>query len=158
MAGVIGFPCSPISQPGQIIGHGDTQTRYRILRVDGMDASGITCQIVGVFEPIASLQRSQGLLLAFKGGVLEHMSEPIEDNTMSQHLLRVIQYFGGTQPNPYSPERALGDVVQLRDWALSCWDAMDDSNNILGQENIARARQHDSLPKVALINIEGAPT
>ena len=144
MTGTLGFACLPYAQPGEKIKPDDVQTRYRILRVDGVDASGIAHQVVGFFEPIHGLERSQSMLFVFKNWVLEHTSAPFEDNTMSQHLLRVKQYFAGGNTNPYDYERALSDVKSLHDWAQTCWHAMDDSNDVLGCEETAIARHEDA--------------
>jgi len=144
MTGALGFPCPPYAQYGQNLKLDDEQTRYRILRVDGVDALGIPYQIVGFFEPIHGLKRSLGMLIVFKNWVLEYKSLPFDDNTMSQHLLRTLQYFKGGNINPYNFERALNDVVNLNNWAQTCWHAMEDSNDVLGCEETSKARLEDS--------------
>lgn len=145
MAGRIGFPCPPYAQPDQLIGHLDVKTRFRILRTDGINAEGVAHQIIGLFEPVQNLKRSQGLLLVFKNWVLESISAPIEDNTMSQHLLRAIRFFEGSAPNPYSLERGFDDVRMLREWAESCWSNDDDSNEELGRPDSVLERRTDAL-------------
>lgn len=144
MSGIIGFPCAPFASPGQEITHTDFQTRYRILRVDGEDEAGIAYQIVGFFEPIPGFDRSQAKLLIFKNWVLESQSGTFEDNTMSQHLLRSIRYFGGFESNPYSIKRALGDVRKLHEWSQTCWHDMDDSDEHLGSRALTDARLEDA--------------
>lgn len=145
MAGRIGFPCPPYAQPDQVIGHSDVKTRYRILRTDGINAEGVSHQIIGLFEPVRDLKRSQGLLLVFKNWVLDSVSAPIEDNTMSQHLLRAIRFFEGLAPNPYSLERGFNDVRMLREWSESCWSNDDDSTQALGRPDSVLERGRDAL-------------
>lgn len=144
MAGLIGFPCPPIASPGQTIAHTDTQTRYRILRVDGVDDKGVDHQIVGFYEPIMGLERSQAKLLIFKNWSLESQSEMFEDNTMSQHLLRAIRYFKGGGINPYSVKRAIDDVRKLHEWSQTCWHSMEDSDAYLGSKILSDARFEDA--------------
>jgi hypothetical protein len=59
-------------------------------------------------------------------------------------LLRAIRYFNGEELNPYSVQRALADVMQLHEWSQNGWYDMDDSNEILGQKDIAEARLRDA--------------
>lgn len=145
MAGQIGFPCPPYTFPNQIIALDDTQTRYRILRADGLDHLGIPHQIIGLYEPVKNLNRSQGILLVFKNWVLESTSLPFEDNTMSQHLLRAMHYFQGSQSNPYDFERGLSDVMRLNEWAQTSWSDMEDSDINLGSDAIVQERLRDAL-------------
>lgn len=128
MAGRIGFPCPPYAQPAEVIEHGDATTRYRILRVDGVNEEGTVHQIVGLFEPVKDLRRSQGILLTFKDRQLESPSGTIEDNTMSQHLVRAMHFFRGSADNPYSFERGLNDVQRLHDWFESGQSENDKGN------------------------------
>ena len=144
MSGLIGFPCPPYAYPGQKIPQSDVNTRFRILRVDGHDGAGVPHQIVGFYEPIAGLDRSQGQLLVYKDWALEEQSAAFEDNTMSQHLLRAVQHFGRLKSNPYSVERALADVIRLHEWSQFGWYDMEDSDEILGREDIAEARLNDA--------------
>ena len=144
MSGLVGFPCPPHAYPGQRILQSDVHSRYRILRVDGYDATEVPHQIVGFYEPIAGFDRSQAQLLMFKNWVLDEKSSVFEDNTMSQHLLRAIRYFNGEELNPYSVQRALADVMQLHEWSQNGYYDMDDSNEILGQKDIAEARLRDA--------------
>ena len=145
MSGLIGFPCPPHAYPGQKILHSDVHTRYRILRVDGVDSNGVPHQIVGFYEPITGFDRSQAQLLIFKNWVLDEQSAIFEDNTMSQHLLRAIRHFNCLEPNPYSAERALVDVTRLHEWSRTGWYDMDDSNEILGRKDIAEARLKEAM-------------
>lgn len=145
MAGRIGFPCPPYAFPDQVIEHDDVKTRYRIMRVDGFNEEGVAHQIVGFFEPVKDLKRSQGVLLVFKNWVLESTSAPIEDNTMSQHLLRGIRFFDGSAPNPYCFERGLNDVRRLREWSESCGCLDDDAEDELGRADSVQARRMDAL-------------
>ena len=145
MAGRIGYPCPPYAINNQIIALDDTQTRYRILRADGLDSFGIPHQIIGLYEPVKNLNRSQGILLVFKNWVLQSTSLPFEDNTMSQHLLRAMHYFQGSQPNPYDFERGLSDVMRLNKWAQTCWSNTDDSEIDLGSDAIVQERHRDAL-------------
>lgn len=141
MSGLIGFPCPPHAYPGQQISQSDVHARYRILRADGCDHAGIPYQIVGFYEPIAGLARSQAQLVIFKNWVLEEQSVLFEDNTMAQHLLRAIRCFNGLESNPYCLERAIGDVIRLHEWSQAGWFDMDDSNEVLGREDIAKDRE-----------------
>lgn len=144
MSGLIGFPCPPIAYPGQIIPHTDAQTRYRLLRVDGVDDAGATYQIVGFFEPVLGLERSMAKLLIFKNYSLEHHSDDFEDNTMVQHLLRAIRHFKGLEANPYSVNQAMDDVTRLHEWSKTCWNNTDDSDDYLGSKALADARLEDA--------------
>ena len=144
MSGLIGFPCPPYAYPGQKIPQSDVNTRFRILRVDGLDGAGVPHQIVGFYEPIAGFDRSQGQLLIFKNWALDEQSAAFEDNTMSQHLLRAVRHFGGLEPNPYRVERALADVIRLHEWSQTGWYDMEDSDEILGREDVAEARLDDA--------------
>lgn len=144
MSGYIGFPCPPFAYPGQKIDQDDALTRYRMLRVDGLDANGVSHQIIGFYEPVAGLARSQGKLLIFKNWVLDEVHDSFEDNTMSQHLLRVIRYFGGLEENPYEVKRALTDVLNLNKWAHAIQADSDDSDDVLGLQESANARLEDA--------------
>lgn len=145
MAGRIGFPCPPYARPEQVIEHTDVKTRYRMMRVDGVNDEGIAHQIVGFFEPVRDLKRSQGVLLIFKNWVLESASGPIEDNTMSQHLLRAVRFFSGAASNPYCFERGLNDVRRLREWSESCVSQDDDTDDALGRTDSVQERSIDAL-------------
>lgn len=145
MTGRIGFPCPPYAAPDQVIDQEDVKTRYRILRADGLDDKGIPHQIVAFYEPVRDLQRSQGVLVVFKNWVLQSQSAPIEDNTMSQHFLRVIRYFEGLESNPYSMARGMRDVRSLREWADSCWANMDDPEDELGSKDNVQNRREEAL-------------
>lgn len=63
---------------------------------------------------------------------------------MSQHLLRAVRHFGGLEPNPYRVERALADVIRLHEWSQTGWYDMEDSDEILGREDVAEARLDDA--------------
>jgi|GEM_PF-1196266 len=144
MSGIIGFPCPPHAYPEQRIPQSDTHTRYRIVRVDGVDAEGIPHQIVGFYEPIAGFERSQAQVLIFQNWILQDQLALFEDNTMSQHLFRIVRYFGGFEQNPYGVARALADVTSLHEWSQTCWYDMEDSDEFLGREDVADARLQDA--------------
>ena len=72
MAGNIGYPCPPYALPGETIANNDSYMRYRVLRVDGVDDSGVTHQIVGFYEPIKNMQRSQARIAIFKDCDQDH--------------------------------------------------------------------------------------
>lgn len=144
MAGIIGFPCPPIASPGEKIPHDDLDTRYRILRVDAEDKEGVTHQIVGFFEPILGLERSQAQLFIFKNWILNSESGIFDDNSMSQHLFRAIRHFCGHGLNPYGFERALKDVMKLYEWSQTCWHNKDDSDEYLGSKDTAEDRFKDA--------------
>lgn len=144
MSGLIGFPCPPHAYPGQRILQSDVHSRYRILRIDGYDNAGVPHQVVGFYEPIVGFDRSQAQLHIFKNWTLDEQSPLFEDNTMSQHLLRAVRHFNDMEPNPYSAQRALADVMRLHEWSQTGWYDMDDSNEILGQKDIAEARLNDA--------------
>lgn len=144
MSGIIGFPCPPFAYPGQIIPQADSQTRYRILRVDGVDDAGATYQIVGFFEPVLGLERSMAKMLIFKDYSLHDQSDDFEDNTMIQHLLRAIRHFKGLETNPYSVSQAMDDVAKLHEWSKTCWNNTEDSDDYLGSKALADARLEDA--------------
>ncbi len=144
LSGIIGFPCPPYAYPGQRLAQEDTATRYRILRVDGIDPMGITHQVVGFFEPIVGLPRARGTVLIFRDWELVHQTDLIADDTMRQHMHRAVQCFSGQGPNPYSAQRALHDVRRLHAWSEQGWSDMDDSDDVLGSEVIAAARISDA--------------
>lgn len=144
MAGNIGYPCPPYALPGETISNNETLIRYRILRVDGVDDSGVTHQIVGFYEPIKNMQRSQVRIAIFKDWTLEHLSEEFTDNTMSQHLQKIVGYFRGKSPNPYDVDRAIEDVKRLHRWAEYGWSINHDSEKYLGTEDIALDRHNDA--------------
>lgn len=144
MSGIIGYPCPPFAFPEQRIAEDDESTRYRIFRIDGIDAHNTPYQIIGCFEPISSLPRRQGCLLVFRDWVLDHQINAIEDDTMIQHLNRVIRCFSDIGPNPYSVRRAVQDVAKLHEWARSGWFDMDDPDDVLGSEAGSRARIDES--------------
>ncbi len=120
MSGQIGFPLASYATPGQIIPLEDSRTRYRMLRVEGTDSAGSLYQIVGFYEPIVHLARSLGQLIVFKDGVQQGSTATFEDNTMAQHLSRILKYFqqreATSNSNPYSFETALKDVALLNGW------------------------------------------
>ncbi|QWD86077.1 Gfo/Idh/MocA family oxidoreductase [Polynucleobacter asymbioticus] len=144
MSGIIGYPCPPFALPEQRIAEDDASTRYRILRIDGIDPQNTPYQIIGCFEPIGVLPRRQGCLLVFRNYVLDHQINAIEDDTMIQHLNRSMRCFSNIGPNPCSVRRALQDVTKLHEWARSGWFDMDDSNDVLGSEEGSRARIDES--------------
>jgi hypothetical protein len=145
MAGQIGFPCPPYAHQDQFIQHEDVKTRYRIVRADGLDDQGVPHQVVGFYEPLKGLQRSLGVMAIFKEWQLYSLSAPIKDNTMSQHLLRVIRFFKGLETNPYSIERGVQDVRLLREWANSCWSSAEDSEEELGNKLNVQKRREDAM-------------
>lgn len=116
MSGRIGFPFPPYASLQQTIPLEDSHSRYRMLSVEGTNADGAHIQIIGFYEPISNLARSLGQQVIFKDAVMQSFTEPFEDNTMLQHLLRIMAFFEGTQENPYSFESALTDVVLLNGW------------------------------------------
>ena len=63
---------------------------------------------------------------------------------MTQHLRRAIQCFRGAGSNPYSVQRAMQDVIKLHEWARSGWLDMDDSDEVLGSDEVAQARIAES--------------
>lgn len=144
MSGIIGFPCPPFATPGQVIPLTDTETRYRIVRVDGVDEAGATVQIVGFFEPLPGLARSMAKLLIFKDHCLEEESNEFEDNTMAQHMLRAVRHFKGLEANPYSVKQAMDDVDRLHEWTKTCWHKNDDSDDYLGRKSLADERLADA--------------
>lgn len=144
MSGNIGYPCPPYALPGEAISSNETLIRYRILRVDGVDDSGVTHQIVGFYEPIKNMQRSQARIAIFKDWSLEYLSEEFTDNTMSQHLQKIVSYFRGESPNPYDVDRAINDVKRLHQWAEYGWSINHDSEEYLGTEDIALDRHNDA--------------
>ncbi len=144
MSGIIGYPCPPFAYPEQHIPQQDESTRYRILRIDGVDSHSTPYQIIGFFEPITDLPRRQGCLLVFRDWVLAHRVSAIEDDTMTQHLSRALQCFSNTGPNPYSVQRAMQDVTKLHDWARSGWFDMEDSDEVLGSDAVSAARIDES--------------
>lgn len=144
MTGNIGYPCPPYALPNEKILSDDLHTRYRILRIDGVNQLGIEYQIVGFYEPIKNLQRSRARLAVFKNWILDHVSEEFEDNTMSQHLQKIVAYFKGEQGNPYDVNRAIGDVTKLHEWAFSGWEKNSDSEEYLGEKEVAISRLNDA--------------
>lgn len=144
MSGIIGFPCPPFATPGQVIPQADSETRYRIVRVDGVDEAGATYQIVGFFEPLPGLARSMAKLLVFKDHCLEEETDEFEDNTMVQHLLRAVRHFKGLEANPYSVKQAMDDVERLQDWSKTCWHNTGDSDDYLGRKSVADERLADA--------------
>jgi hypothetical protein len=144
MTGSIGYPCPPYALPGETISSDDSHTRYRIFRVDGIDDSGVTHQIVGFYEPIKNMQRSQARIAIFKDWALEHLSEEFTDNTMSQHLQKITSYFRGETSNPYDADRAIEDVKKLHEWAIYGWNSNQDSEEYLGRKEIALDRLEDA--------------
>jgi hypothetical protein len=66
MSGAIKFPYPPYGMSG--IARDDTRTRYRIVAVDGVDADGGGCSVVGFFEPVAALARGQGAVAVIRDG------------------------------------------------------------------------------------------
>lgn len=141
ISGIIGFACPPYAQPDQTIPQEDVITRYKILRVDGLDAKGESYQVVGFYEPISGLARSQAQIIVFKNWEFEYQSGLFEDNTMSQHLLRVINFFRGLDSNPYNATRALGDVTKLYQWSRICWNDSGDSDDALGRNDVVEQRR-----------------
>jgi len=140
LSGAIGYPCPPYAYPNQRIPLEDTASRYRLLRVDGIDPDGGSVQVVGFFEPVPGLPRGHGTVAVFRNWKLENHSEPFVDDTMIQHLKGVLAYFSGqTTVNPYSAEQALHYVFRLNAWAREGWFDMSDSDEEVAVEALSPA-------------------
>jgi predicted dehydrogenase len=91
--------------------------RYRVLDVEGVDPSGDRVQVIGLFEPIQTLERGQGVMLVYKNSRLAQSVVPVEDDHMQSHLSRVCRYFQGRDDNPCSVEQGLAIVQWLQSFA-----------------------------------------
>lgn len=115
MTGTIGFPCPPYAPPVPCLGKNDP-TRYRILRVDGMDATGAAYQVIGFFEPLPGLPRRQGALAVFREGVPLRPASVVEDDSITRHFTRVLRHFAGEAENPCPAEQGVEALALLHSW------------------------------------------
>jgi Oxidoreductase family, NAD-binding Rossmann fold len=115
MSGMIGFPCPPYAPPVPCLGRDDL-SRYRILRVDGVDATGAAHQVVGFFEPLPGLPRGRGALAVFREGAMLRPVTTVDDDSITRHFGRILDHFGGRDANPCSAEQGIEALVLLHSW------------------------------------------
>lgn len=115
LTGMIGFPCPPYAPTVPCLGQNDP-TRYRILRVDGVDADGTCHQVVGFFEPLPGRRRGQGALAVFRDGSLLRPVSVIDDDSISRHFTRILDHFAGRDENPCPAEEGVRALTRLHSW------------------------------------------
>lgn len=96
------------------ISENDTKRRYRVIAVKGIDPQGNHATVVGFYEPIEGLRRSQGAIVLIRDEKPKEFEiEYVEDDSMGQHLKKVVNYFKGEEKNPCSVEEAIEAVITL---------------------------------------------
>jgi predicted dehydrogenase len=112
MSGNVRYACSPSGMQGaRPIPEGD-ETRHRVLLVEGTDGRGQDVSVVGLYEPVQGLTRSEGLVLVLREGAVVGRVGPLRDDTMEAHLRRVLRYFRGGGDNPGEVVAAI-ELVEL---------------------------------------------
>jgi hypothetical protein len=93
----------------------DTATRYRILAVEGIDPKGNPATVVGFYEPIKGFNRSEGAIAVIRDGKVVELQAPIQDDSMGNHLARVVDYFKFKQKgqNPCPIKEGIQAITML---------------------------------------------
>lgn len=91
----------------------NTATRYRIIAVEGIDPEGNSATVVGFYEPIKGFKRSEGAIAVIRNGKVVDFQAPIEDDSMGNHLARVIDYFKEKGQNPCPMKEGIKAITML---------------------------------------------
>ncbi|MFJ8013492.1 Gfo/Idh/MocA family oxidoreductase [Streptomyces sp. NPDC096339] len=124
MTGRIGHPGLRPDGPALAssgIGPG-SDTRYRAVRVEGVDPQGRPWQVTGAFEPVPGLPRNHGTVTVRPPGqpaaAERHVvRDAVRDDSLGRHLARTLAHFQGLGPNPAPPGEALDQLALLHAWS-----------------------------------------
>jgi hypothetical protein len=121
MNGRIGHAYPPFS-PVERIRDSDSTTRHRLVAIEGVDSEGRDCSVVGFYEPVGEMGRSDGAVALLRGTRVVAVHSPIQDDTMTCSLRSALEFFTGEGENPNDILKASADVEllhQLRERARS---------------------------------------
>lgn len=95
----------------------DVSRRHRVLIIHGVDSQNNPATVLGFYDPYNADKTHgvAGAVFAIKDRQVVERTFPIPDDTMSNNLGAIVEYFkGNRETNPSSPEDAL-QIVEIMD-------------------------------------------